>query len=126
MKARAEAFIHRHFESVYQSDEFLAMPFDQLLALLSSDSVSVASEETTFRGTCLPACMPACLPVAGWLCLHARSLACLCSPSSLLAPLVTTTAVARWVMHDVEARGQHILSLLCTVRLEVRKEGRTR
>lgn len=50
MKARAEAYIHRHFESVYQGDEFLAMPFDQLAALLGSDSVSVTSEETTFRG----------------------------------------------------------------------------
>lgn len=53
MKARAEAFIHRHFEAVYQGEEFLAMPFEQLVALLGSDSVSVASEETTFRGACV-------------------------------------------------------------------------
>lgn len=52
MRTRAEAFIHRHFESVYQGEEFLAMPFEQLVALLRSDSVSVASEETTFRGGC--------------------------------------------------------------------------
>ncbi len=49
MRTRAEAYINRHFELVYQGDEFLAIPVDQLLQLLSSESVSVASEETTFR-----------------------------------------------------------------------------
>lgn len=48
MRSRAEAFINRHFEQVYQGDEFLAMPLDQLVQLLSSECVSLASEETTF------------------------------------------------------------------------------
>ena len=50
MRTKAEAFIHRHFEAVYQGEEFLAMPFDQLAQLLSSEAVSVTSEEFTFRG----------------------------------------------------------------------------
>lgn len=49
MRTKAEAFINRHFESVYLGDEFLSMPLEQLVQLLSSDSVSVSSEETTFR-----------------------------------------------------------------------------
>jgi hypothetical protein len=73
MRAKAEAYIHRHFENVYQviprrnskrkrpfvykcmpavcqGDEFLSLPLDQLLQLLSSESVSISSEEVTFKG----------------------------------------------------------------------------
>lgn len=57
MKARAEAYIHRHFESVYKGEEFLAMPFDQLVALLGSDSISITSEQITFQGAYVWACV---------------------------------------------------------------------
>ena len=49
MRTRAEAYINRHFESVYLGEEFSAMPLEQLVQLLNSDSVSVSSEEIIFR-----------------------------------------------------------------------------
>lgn len=51
MRLRSEAFIHRHFEAVCLSDEFLFLPIDQLLPLLTCDAISLKSEETTFKGT---------------------------------------------------------------------------
>lgn len=49
MRTKAEAYIHRHFESVYLGEEFLAMSLEQLVQLLASDAVSVSSEEIIFR-----------------------------------------------------------------------------
>jgi len=49
MRIKAEAYLHRHFESVYLGEEFLQMPLDKLVQLLSNDSVSVTSEETIFN-----------------------------------------------------------------------------
>ncbi|EDL77081.1 kelch-like 18 (Drosophila) (predicted), isoform CRA_b, partial [Rattus norvegicus] len=63
----ANSFIHQHFVEVSLSEEFLALPLEDVLELLSRDELNVKSEEQVFeaalawirydreqRGPCLP------------------------------------------------------------------------
>ncbi|KAF7485466.1 kelch protein 18 [Marmota monax] len=63
----ANSFIHQHFVEVSMSEEFLALPLEDVLELLSRDELNVKSEEQVFeaalawvrydqeqRGPCLP------------------------------------------------------------------------
>nr|XP_010958263.2 kelch-like protein 18 [Camelus bactrianus] len=63
----ANSFIHQHFVEVSMSEEFLALPLEDVLELVSRDELNVKSEEQVFeaalawvrydreqRGPCLP------------------------------------------------------------------------
>lgn len=41
----ANSFIHQHFVEVSMSEEFLALPFEDVLELVSRDELNVKSEE---------------------------------------------------------------------------------
>lgn len=45
----ANSFIHQHFVEVSMSEEFLALPFDDVLELVSRDELNVKSEEQVCR-----------------------------------------------------------------------------
>lgn len=115
MRVRSEAFIHRHFEAVCLSDEFLFLPIDQLLPLLTCDAISLKSEETTFKGTKHRATSIDWVKCSS---LTALGLRIRISRAFVLLR-VNVAAALRWVMHDPEARSVHVLALLKTVRLQV-------
>ncbi|XP_071890048.1 kelch-like protein 18 isoform X1 [Anas platyrhynchos] len=45
----ANSFIHQHFVEVSMSEEFLALPFEDILELVSRDELNVKSEEQVFE-----------------------------------------------------------------------------
>ncbi|XP_010119911.1 PREDICTED: kelch-like protein 18, partial [Chlamydotis macqueenii] len=45
----ANSFIHQHFVEVSMSEEFLALPFEDVLELVSRDELNVKSEEEVFE-----------------------------------------------------------------------------
>ncbi|OXB71508.1 UNVERIFIED_CONTAM: hypothetical protein H355_002848 [Colinus virginianus] len=45
----ANSFIHQHFVEVSMSEEFLALPFEDVLELVSRDELNVKSEEQVFE-----------------------------------------------------------------------------
>ncbi|XP_068002525.1 kelch-like protein 18 isoform X2 [Melanerpes formicivorus] len=45
----ANSFVHQHFVEVSMSEEFLALPFEDVLELLSRDELNVKSEEQVFE-----------------------------------------------------------------------------
>lgn len=45
----ANSFIHQHFVDVSMSEEFLALPLEDVLELVSRDELNVQSEEQVCR-----------------------------------------------------------------------------
>lgn len=45
----ANSFIHQHFVEVSMSEEFLALPLEDVLELVSRDELNVKSEEQVCR-----------------------------------------------------------------------------
>lgn len=45
----ANSFIHQHFVEVSASEEFLALPLEDVLELVSRDELNVKSEEQVCR-----------------------------------------------------------------------------
>ncbi|CAM9498992.1 unnamed protein product, partial [Phaeothamnion confervicola] len=49
LRSRAEVYIHRNFDKVSESQEFLTVPFEQLHELLCSEALSVAGEHVPYE-----------------------------------------------------------------------------
>ncbi|XP_058803935.1 kelch-like protein 18 [Phymastichus coffea] len=46
---QSNKYIHRYFEDVSQSEEFLGLPFDELRDLVSNDDLNISSEKEVFE-----------------------------------------------------------------------------
>ena len=46
----SQTYTAQHFEEVSQSEEYLLLPIEQLVNILSSDELNVKSEEDVFKG----------------------------------------------------------------------------
>ena len=46
----SQTYTALHFEEVSQSEEYLLLPIEQLVNILSSDELNVKSEEDVFKG----------------------------------------------------------------------------
>ncbi|OWK02460.1 KLHL18 [Cervus elaphus hippelaphus] len=117
----ATSFTHQHFVEVSTSEEFLALPLEDVLELVSRDELNVKSEEQVFeavlawvrydrdqRGPCLPELLSNIrLP--------------LCRPQFLSDRVqqddLVFEAVLAWVRYDRDQRGPCLPELLSNIRL---------
>ncbi|XP_078008575.1 kelch-like protein 18 isoform X5 [Phascolarctos cinereus] len=119
----ANSFIHQHFVEVSMSEEFLALPFDDVLELVSRDELNVKSEEQL--------CPTLCDPFWGllgrdagmvchfllWIILQMRKLRQTgLSDFPRVTHLVFEAALA-WIRYDQEQREPCLPELLSKIRL---------